>query len=191
MVRSAVTPVPDPAESASIRALHEARARAELAAADALCPGADTVAWSGDLLAEVVLVKGMPGPSEAAGDAALSGADGEAILKALAALGWDPQQVFATVSRPQAGLDPARCAQRVHAQIEAIDPQVVVALDPIAAADVATGLGVPPLHPGREVRIGGRRIVALEGFESVLSDESAKRRVWTQLKTAAPAGPVY
>ena len=34
-----------------VRALFESRARAELAAADALAPGSDAVAWSGALFA--------------------------------------------------------------------------------------------------------------------------------------------
>ncbi|HSK46770.1 MAG TPA: hypothetical protein VLA05_02060, partial [Coriobacteriia bacterium] len=57
--------------TAALRALHEARAVAELAAADASAPGSDVVAWRGNLVPSVAVVKGLPGPAEAAGGPAL------------------------------------------------------------------------------------------------------------------------
>ena len=173
------------------RALHEARVRAELAAADALAPGSDAVAVHGALLAEVAVVKGLAGPAEAAGGPALSGADGAALVKALEALGYPSAGLFFTLSRPEPGIDSARRAERLRLQLEAVDPALVVALDTEAAADLAEAFGAAPLVPGELVRVLGRRMVALEGFEASLGDAKRKRRAWEQLKGARFEGPVY
>jgi len=189
--------VPEPADTGldkraeQIRALHEARAGVELAAADAAAPGSDRVAWRGSLMAGVMLVKGLPGPAEASGGSAMSGADGEALGKALEALGWNEGDAFHTLSRPNPDIDAVRRAERLRLQAEAVDPQVVVALDTDAAVDLAHAFGLPELKPGRVLVAGGRRLLAVEGFEASLGDERAKRRVWSQLKHAVPDGPVY
>jgi hypothetical protein len=176
---------------AEIRALHEARARAELAAADALAPGSDAVAWRGALMADVAVVKGLPGPAEASGGAAMSGADGEAVVKALDALGWSGENVFFTLSRSEPGLEGPAAADRIRRQIEAVDPRLVIALDDLAAADVAEGFGVAVPRCGEAARVLGRTIVAVDGFEASLGDPVRKRRVWRQLQAAKPEGPVY
>lgn len=177
--------------SARLREIYEAKTRAELAQADALAPGADTVRWSGDPLASVMAVKGLPGPAEVSGGTALSGADGEALRKGLQALGWDSANPFSTLSSPVPGLDETARAARLRAQVEAIDPRVVIALDAVAADDLARALEIPSLKAGASVVSGGRRIVALSGFEDSLGDEQLKRRVWRQLQVAAPDGPVF
>ena len=174
-----------------LAALFEERARAELAAADALAPGSDAVPWGGSLFAEVAAVKGLPGPAEASGGAALSGADGDALEKALVALGWPAHATFRTLSRPEPGLAPERRAARLRMQLEAVDPDLVLALDAEAAADVAASLGAPPLPFGEEMRAVGRRVVAVDGLEASLADPARKRRVWKQLQAARPEGPVY
>lgn len=168
------------------------KARAELSAADVLLPGSDLVAWSGALLARVALVKGLPGPAEVAGGAALSGPDGEAAEKALLALGWPEGSSFATVSRCEPDADAGPIASRLRLQLEAVDPLVVVALDEIAAGDVAAAFELPqPPVPGRPAVFMGRRFVAVQGLEHSLGDPSRKRAAWRQLQDAAPPGPVF
>lgn len=188
-------PQPDlTARAETLRALHDARARAELTAADQLAPGSDVVAWRGATAAAIVLVKGRPGPAEAAGGAACSGADGDALHAAIETLGWDPAHAFFTLSRPTGGAtgDGSHAAARLRRQIEAVDPQLAVALDAQAAEDLAEAFGVEALAPGAHVRAGGRRIAAVADFEASLGDEAAKRVAWTQLKSVAtPDGPVY
>jgi len=173
------------------RSLHEARVRAELAAADALAPGSDAVRVRGALLADVAVVKGLAGPAEAAGDPALSDADGVALALALVALGHSLLGVFYTLSRPEPGIDPARRAERLRLQLEAVDPALVIALDAEAAADLAEAFGTAAFVPGQMVRVLGRRVVALEGFEASLGDAKRKRRAWEQLKAARAEGAVY
>jgi len=180
-----------PASPEKLQRLLEARAVAEITAADALCPGADAVATRGALLARIAFVKGLPGPAEAAGEAAISGPDGEALDKALVSLGWRADEAFFTLSRPVLGLEEERYARRLRLQLEAVDPVVVVALDAEAGADLAQAFGCDPVRPGAPVRIMGRRLVALSGFEAGLADAKQKRVAWSELLLAAPPGPVY
>lgn len=174
-----------------IRADHEARARAELSFADALASGSDTISWRGALIAEVAVVKGLPGPAEAAGGSALSGPDGEAVAKALEALGWPADSTFYTLSRPEPAVSREAAAVRIRAQIEAVDPIVVIALDAEAAEDVARAFELERLIAGRPITVAGRRLVALEAFEAALLDETRKRTAWKQLRAAGPDGPAY
>lgn len=186
--------VGDPAFTARaerIRSEHEARARAELAHASSLAPGSDAGASSGALIAEVALVKGLAGPAEASGGAALSGPDGEAAEKALAALGWPTDAVFRMLSRPEPDTPVDTRVARLRAQLEAVDPLVVVALDAAAAEDLALAFGTSVVSPGKAVIAAGRRLVAVDDFEASLGDERRKRRAWEQLQAARPDGPVY
>lgn len=178
-------------ETARIRGLHEQRALAEIAAADATWPGAGAVPWSGSLMPSVALIKGLAGPAESAGGAALSGADGEAAAKALEALGHDPAQSFAALSRPDASASSEVRAVRVRLLVEAVDAPIVIALDAESAEDLARAFGVDRLGFGKAVRVAGRRLLGVDGLEASLADEKRKRRVWAQLKAAAPAAPVY
>jgi len=190
-----VTKTPDTAAqlaAAALRSLHEARVKAELAAADSKLPGSDAVASAGAHFAAIAVVKGLPGPAEASGKPAMSGADGEAARKALEALGWDPASVFFILSRPLPDTDPARRATRVRLQVESVDPEFVLAVDAEAAADVAGAFGFSaPLAFGEVVRAGGRRFGACDGLEASLSDMGRKKRVWQQLKPVVPPGSVY
>jgi hypothetical protein len=178
------------AERRAIRELHEARALAELRAADALAPGSDVVKSRGSLVPAVVVVKGLPGPAEASGGDAMSGADGDAAAKGLEALGHDPGTVFYLLSRPEPGIESDARVQRLHAAIEALDAPLVVATDAAAAEDLAQAFGSKPLPFGSEVRVGGRRLFAVDGLEASLGDDARKRVIWRQLSAAVPEGPV-
>jgi len=193
LVRSAVVSGQAPTRETEqeLQVLFERRARAELSSADALLPGSDAVACRGALLAQVALVKGLPGPAEAAGGAALSGVDGDAAAKALEALGYAPDELFYTLSRPVTSASPERRAQRLRAQIEAVDPGVIVALDEQAAEDVAAAFGAQAPRPGDTAVLMGRRLVCVAAFEASLPDDRLKRVAWNQFKLAAPRGPVF
>lgn len=174
-----------------VTALYRAKAEAELSAADAEAPGSDSVRWRGEPLADVVVVKGLPGPAEAAGGDAMSGADGEAAVAALEALGHDPAQTLFTLSRPEPGIDEAARVRRLRLQVEAADPAVVIAVDPEAAEDLACAFEVARLKFGTPVRVAGRTLVAADGLEASLGDQRKKAAVWHQLKAAKPEPPVY
>lgn len=159
------------------------KAVAELALADAVATGSERVQSVGDAIADVLLVKGEPGPADLDAGRVLAGRDGEAIGKALDALRL-PEQRFGVCSRP-AALQEALRAHRLALVVEAVDPRVVIALDEAAAADFASAYGTDQLPVGVPTRVRGRVVLALEDFEGALGDERRKRRVWRQLRTLA------
>jgi hypothetical protein len=180
-----------PAETADdIREAFGAKVMAEVAAADALAPGSDAVPTRGNPLARVLVLKGLPGPAEASGGAAVSGADGEAIAKALAALGYRDDDAFFALTRPEPSASVGSRVARVGALVEAVDPLVVVALDAEASQDVSEAVG-EPVAPGAPREVMGRRYVAADGLEASLGDVRRKGKVWRQLQAAAPTGPIY
>ncbi|MGV8084571.1 MAG: hypothetical protein AB2L09_13215 [Coriobacteriia bacterium] len=184
-------PTPVAEEAARLRALHEARAKAELAEAEALAPGSGAIPPRGALFAALAVVKGLPGPAEAAGGAAVSGADGQAAVSALEALGYSADELFFTLSRPEPTLSSDQRSRRLRRQIEATGAETVLALDREAGEDLAAAFGVPPMKFGREVVVLGRRLIAIDGLEASLMDLNRKRAVWRQMQAARRRGPVY
>jgi len=159
--------------------LYRAKARAEVAAAEKLVTGADVVRGQGDLLADVLLVKGEPGPGDLVKKRALAGEDGSAIGRALDALGVSTAR-YAVCTR--VGAAGRKRLARLRLLTEAIDPRVVVLLDAGAAEDFAVAYGVEPPPAGTLTQVLGRLVLAVDGFEASLQDEAHKRRVWTQLR---------
>ena len=165
--------------------LYHTKAVAELGCADRLVPGSDLIRWRGQPIAQVAVVKGMRGPAEASGNAAVSGADGQALERALAALGFDVEQVFYTLSAAVPDANPADRAARIRLVLEAVDAPLVIALDECAAGDIARALSAQAPKPGVLAPMFGRHVLVLSGFEASLSDEKAKRRVWKELRAAS------
>lgn len=175
------------AESARLDRMFREKVRAEIAAAEHVGGEPPAVRAYGDELAEVLLLKGEPGADDLKSGRALAGPDGEAADKALDALGL-PVERFGLCTRvPEVG-DGER-ALRVRMVIEAIDPSVVIALDPCAARDLAEALGIDPLVAGVARAWRGCTLLAVDGLEASLDDEGLKRRVWRQLKALAEAEP--
>lgn len=182
-------PVATPADA--LLRTYAAKARAEIDQADRMLPEGAAVPGSGDPLGRVLLVKGAPGPEDRAGRRALAGPDGDAAAKALQALGRDPASVWATCSRPLP-CDAETVARRLILIVEAVDPEIVLALDEEAAGDLAAALRMPALQPGRPSTAGGRVVGAVDGLAASLSDRSSKARVWRQMQAvfaARPCGP--
>ncbi|MBN1192324.1 MAG: hypothetical protein JXA36_01325 [Coriobacteriia bacterium] len=171
------------AEARRLDELYRTKADAEIAAAEALVQAEGAVRGQGDVLAEVALVKGEPGPADLEAGRALAGEDGVAVGKALDALGL-PESRYAFCTRPGKASDGDALA-RVRLLVEAIDPLTVILLDSRASADVAAAYGSESPEPGVVGRIGGRKVLAVEDFEKSLGDEASKRRVWKQLRTLA------
>jgi len=171
------------------RLLAEAKVRAELSAADALYPGADAITGSGAITPTVVIVKGEPGEADLAAGVALAGADGDAVRKALDALGVDGTS-FAVCSRPAPGVSGEAAADRLRLIIEALDPSLVIALDRVAASDTSSAFSSPELVFGSPLRVGGRVLLAVDDLEGSLTD-GRKAEVWQQfrgLRGAAAGG---
>lgn len=150
--------------------------------ADSVVPGADIVPVTGSLMPAVLAVKGRPGPAEQAGGGAMSGADGEALAKALSALGFDAERVAAVVSDPVGTTATEERSRRLRLVIEALDPDIVLALDIDGGTDAAAAMGVAEPPPGRLVTAGLRALLVVDGLEASLGEESRKRRVWGQIR---------
>lgn len=177
-------PYARPADVERVRAMYAGKAAEELRVGRAGA-GQATASDAGRLDAVVLFAKGEVGPAEAAGLPVLAGPDGQAVLLALEALGFDPESWYATLVDADLPDDAAGMALR--ATIEAVDPYAVVALDPVAAHAVARAMGCVELRPGRITRSLGRTLLALEGLERSLDRPDLKRRVWGQLKALRPA----
>ncbi|MDO8963438.1 MAG: hypothetical protein Q7W30_02985 [Coriobacteriia bacterium] len=160
-----------------LQALHDAKLRAELAAADALLPGGDPDALAGDPRSRAVLVA-----------QARSAGAFEAATKALAALGFDESTPFSVVTR-SVDAAPGLRALRLAAVIEAVDPVLVVAIDAGGAEDLESAYGLSGLRPGEPVRVRGRVAGSVGDLGVSLADDAAKRRAWGAFKALAVALP--
>ncbi|MDA3936040.1 MAG: hypothetical protein PF636_04130 [Actinomycetota bacterium] len=166
------------------------KARTELVAAQRRASLCGEVASHGPLDAQTVVFKGQAGPAETAGGSAMSGPDGEASLAALKQLGWDSDRVFfawAPICREH---HVELRASRIRGIVEAIDPELVVALDADAAAEVATAFGLSDRNFGHAYESRGRVLIAVDGLEASLADDTRKLRVWNQFK-AVRRRPIY
>jgi hypothetical protein len=168
-------------ELAALRDLYVAKARAEQEAADALLPALDVLA-AGDPLGRVLLVKGEAGEADVAAGEALGGADGGAARAALEALGIATDSVLAVVTRPSADTPAAPAAERLACYLESADPALVVALDAVAAADLAAAADTRLPAFGEPAHVRGRVLLAIDGLEASLTDEARKKRVWAQFR---------
>lgn len=170
------------AEAARLHELYRAKARAEIAEAEKVARATGAVRGQGDVLAEVLLVKGEPGPADIGAKRTLAGDDGPAVGKALDALGL-PKSRYAFCTAATGSRDAA--LRRVRLLVEALDPRTIVALDGVAARDLAEAYGMRQPRFGERATLGGRKWVAVDGFEASLGDEAAKRNVWRQLQALA------
>jgi hypothetical protein len=146
---------------------------------------------SGNPLASLMVVKGKPGAAERAKAAPFSGDDGFALDKAFGRLGWgygsqDTRTWFGLVlALPNL---PSISARDLRLICEIIDPLTIAALDDAARtalieAFASTEEGfLADFTPGSETRILGRHLISIEDFEDALPDETAKQKVWAQLK---------
>ena len=167
-------------EARRLDELLRAKARAEIAAAEELVSGKGVVRGQGDPLADVLLVKGSPGPGDLKSGRALAGEDGVAAGKALDALGV-PKSRYALCTRVGTAAEADRLA-RVQLLVEAVDPRTVVLLDAGAAEDFAAAFGVETPPSGVVGFVSGRTVLAVDGLEASLADAALKRRVWQQLQ---------
>ena len=165
-----------------IRSAFLAKAGAEAAAADALMD-APQGAWGGLLVgARIAFVVGVP-----AGSGVLESRVRDAVEKVAQALGTSGA-IFTMSTRPVQGADPEDAAHRARLLIEAVDPPVVIALDPLAAEDIAEAFEVSALRPGGAVRAFGRALGSAGDLAASLDDPKAKARAWSSMKAAAVLG---
>lgn len=148
----------------------------------------------GDPEAFLMFVGEAPGRDEDLAGEAFVGAAGALLTKMIGAMGLGRDQVYITnviKCRPPRNRDPepdeiATCAPFVRAQIEAVQPEVLVTLGRHAAQTLlATDAPVGRLRGSfHGVEIGGRRIPVMPTYHPayLLRNAEAKRPVWEDLK---------
>jgi hypothetical protein len=173
----------------AVKAAYLAKATAELTALQDA-----GLRMAGTAGAPVLLIKGTPTAQEAAGAAAFSGADGEALRKSLAALAYAPDGWSALVAAGPAGEPLA--PQLLRTAIAALDPNTVIATDDAAAAALreayapelvrAPELAAATLVPGVVCHICGMRMLALGNFLGSLENQQEKLVMWQRLQEVRP-----
>jgi len=149
----------------------------------------------GNPLASLVVIKGIPGPREAAGDKPFSGQDGLALDKAFGRLGWgfgsqSTRMWFGIALSPASA--PTLSPQSLRSICELIDPLTIVALDDkarlacIEAFSQAEEGFLADFTSGRQTWVLGRHLISVAGFEAALDDDAQKQKVWAQLKRCVP-----
>ncbi|MDI6713208.1 MAG: hypothetical protein QMD96_08225 [Anaerosomatales bacterium] len=163
-----------------------AKVAADVERAESVVGGSPRIASSSPAYCAALVVKGRLSREDEAAGRAFAGPDGEAVRKALAALGV-PGEPFLAVTRPtaKANEDLEAAARRICELAHAVEAEIVLALDPVAADDVARAFGLQELKPGEPVDVPGFRLLATNDFAAALADERAKRAVWRQLKALA------
>jgi hypothetical protein len=157
------------------------------------------VVMVGNAFSSVLIVKGDLSKEEQAGAELLSGADGEALLRALERLGYLPEDWTGLSALADDGtpLSP-ELAREVAA---ALGPLTIIACDEPAAdllrnvyADELAALAefdVAMLKPGLVARVAGMRLLNLGGFADSLADPKRKQWSWACLKRLPPLGEPY
>lgn len=170
--------------------------------------GARGVSMVGNAFSPVVLVKGELNDDELSGGELLAGADGKALRAALCAIGYAPEDFcgLAVIAAAQEGPDAAPAGEPLPVELfrealETLDPEAVILLD-CAAVDmmheayadalvILEDFDAAMLKPGLVVKVLGRRVLALDGFEAALANPGEKQRMWSYLKQLPPAGAPY
>lgn len=143
---------------------------------------------NGNQLASVLAIKGLPGVAETKGLPALSGADGDALEKALVALGWKESSWLGVILQPVDAA--ALSAGNLRELVEIIDPLVVITLDDVARLQLIEALSplaanlLSGFHAKAAITVLGRRLISVDSFELALRDSDKKQLAWAQLKQA-------
>jgi hypothetical protein len=177
---------PDVSASDRLGAAYEAKARAELADADAVA-GAASGSWEGSLvgarIAFLVARRDVPAPGPILADRTA-----EAMAGAADALG-SADATFVLVTRPSLKASAEARARRLRIALEAVDAPAVIALDNESAEDLAAAFELDALRPGTPVRVLGRSLGSVGDFTALLDDSKAKAGAWSAMKAvAAQAG---
>lgn len=144
----------------------------------------------GNRFGSVVAIKSQMGERDSLGQAPFFGADGQALESALAALEWGSNNwcgIVLELSDEQT-LSP----EVLRLLIEIIDPVALLVLDERALDALKLGykgeLLPDTIKPGVKIRLLGRAVVFVDGFEEALASktEEARRRVWRELKALKP-----
>jgi uracil-DNA glycosylase family 4 len=149
------------------------------------------VVGSGHPLADVMLLKHAPQPSEQQEGVAFYGRAGQAILKSLQRLRVDPMAIYGTNCLKFADCDPEEARPWLVRELHVVQPKLVV----VMGGDALAFLNALefPLSAAVEQKLGERQrftptIEALfvPDIDSSLDEQAAKTAFWNAFKTLGP-----
>jgi uracil-DNA glycosylase len=150
------------------------------------------VVGSGHPLADIMLLKFSPQPSEIQEGVAFFGRSGQAVLKSLQRLHVDPLAVYGTNCLKFGTEDPADAASWLTRELYIVQPTLVVAMGERTVAFL-DGLGFPLSD-----RLGGTSVGAIHRFtptiqalvtpdiDEALDKAPAKTAFWNAFKALGP-----
>jgi uracil-DNA glycosylase family 4 len=150
------------------------------------------VLGSGHPLADVMLLKFSPQPSEIQEGVAFFGRSGQAILKSLQRLHVDPMAVYGTNCLKFGTEDPADAAEWLTRELYIVQPKLVVAMGG-HTVEFVNGLAFP-LSTSIDVETPGevQRFTPTIGalvtpdIDAALDETSAKTAFWNAFKALGP-----
>ena len=149
------------------------------------------VLGSGHPLADVMLVKHAPQPSEVQEGVAFYGRAGQAILKSLQRLRVDPMAVYGTNCLKFADEEPEEARHWLTRELHIVQPKLVVVMGD-AALEFVNALEFPladPLEgkPGELQRFTPTiQALVVPDIDESLDEQAAKTRFWNAFKALGP-----
>ncbi len=150
--------------------------------------GSVPVLGSGHPLADVMLLKHAPQPSEVQEGVAFYGRAGQAILKSLQRLRVDPMAVYGTNCLKFDGEGPEEARPWLTRELHIVQPKLVVVMGD-AAREFLNGLEFPlsdPVEPkpGELQRFTPTiQALVVPDIDESLDEQPAKTRFWNAFKT--------
>ena len=154
-------------------------------------PGAAPVLGTGHPLADIVLVKHRPAPSESQEGVAFFGRAGQAILKSLTRLRIEPLVLYGTVCL-KAAVEPdetdlGRCQEWLTREIHITQPRIVVTMGDATRTfldSIAFPLSVPlQAQPGTVERWTPTiEVLHTPDVDESLDDAGAKQEFWSAFR---------
>ncbi len=150
------------------------------------------VLGSGHPLADVMLLKLSPQPSEIQEGVAFFGRSGQAILKSLQRLHVDPLAVYGTNCLKFGTEDPADAAEWLMRELHIVQPKLLVAMGP-PTVEFVNGLAFPLSDPLDPSLLGTLQrftptVTALvtPDIDEALDEAPAKTTFWNAFKALGP-----
>ena len=150
------------------------------------------VVGSGHPLADIMLVKFSPQPSEIQEGVAYFGRSGQAVLKSLQRLHVDPMSVYGTNCLKFGTEDPADAAEWLTRELYIVQPKLVVAMGN-RCVDFLDGLAFPLSDPldGSTLGVIQRftptiQTLVTPDIDEALDEAPAKTAFWNAFKALGP-----
>jgi uracil-DNA glycosylase family 4 len=149
------------------------------------------VVGSGHPLADVMLLKYAPQPSEVQEGVAFYGRAGQAILKSLQRLRVDPMAVYGTNCLKFAGGDPDEARPWLTRELHIVQPKLVVVMGE-AALEFLNGIEFPladavAATPGELQRFTPTvQALYVPDIDESLDEQPAKTKFWNAFKALGP-----